>query len=134
RLEIPLKGSYENQLARNGSVETLSLRPGAALFVAPNCWNLPKWHSQVEVMSLLFGQKQLGISIVSAKGAPANQLAANKFSMPTPVSGPIPHILEAMSQLQTAKEPSPALAALASALVHCVRRFVLEFRGSEPTG
>src|SRR6478736_6254877 len=68
RLEIPLKGVYENQLEQNGQIETLRLEPGSVLFAAPNCWNNPTWKRKVSVLSLLFGKKQLGISLVTARG------------------------------------------------------------------
>ncbi len=126
RLEIPLKGNYENQIERNGKIETLCLKPGSALFAAPNCWNLPTWRRKVEVMSLLFGKKQLGISVVSANGPRAPQLVASKFAVPTPVHGPIPHILEAMLELQAAREPAGVFPDLARALIQCVQRLVNE--------
>lgn len=126
RLEIPLKGNYENQFEQHGNIQTLSLVPGTALFAAPNCWNLPTWQRKVEVMSLLFGKKQLGISIVTAKGPDAPQLLANKFAIPTPVHGPIPHLLDAMLELHSAREPWKIFPELARALIQCVQRLVLE--------
>jgi AraC-like DNA-binding protein len=126
RLEIPLKGNYENQMEQNGKMQTLCLRPGSALFAAPNCWNLPTWQRKVEVMSLLFGKKQLGISIVTANGPRSPQLVASKFAVPTPVHGPIPHILEAMLELQATKEPAGVFLDLARALIQCVQRLVHE--------
>lgn len=126
RLEIPLKGIYENQFEQNGRIAKLGLRPGTALFAAPNCWNFPTWQRKVNVLSLLFGKKQLGISLVAAKGPGSPQLIANKFAMPTPVNGPIPHILEAMLELQAAKEPATAFAELTRALLQCVRRLALQ--------
>jgi AraC-like DNA-binding protein len=126
RLEIPLQGQYENQIEQHGKIETVSLRPGSTLFVPPNCWNYPTWERKVEVMSLLFGKEQLGISIVLAKGRTTPQLVANKFAVPAPVSGPIPHILEAMLELNSAREPVRAFPELASALIQCVERLVHE--------
>ena len=126
RLEIPLKGGYENRIEQDGKIETVCLRPGSALFVPPNCWNYPTWERKVEIMSLLFGKKQLGVSIVSARGPTTPQLVANKFAVPSPVSGPIPHILEAMLELHSVKEPSAAFAELAKALIQCVQRLVHE--------
>lgn len=126
RLEIPLHGAYENQIESNGKIETVCLRPGTALFVPPNCWNYPTWKREVEVMSLLFGKKQLGVSIVSAKGRAMPQLVANKFAVPAPVSGPIPHILEAMLELFSVKDPASAFNELATALIQCVERLVHE--------
>jgi AraC-like DNA-binding protein len=132
RLEIPLKGVYENQIEQNGKIATLDLRPGTALFAPPNCWNFPTWNKKVEVMSLLFGRKQLGISVVSAKGPRGPQLLANKFAIPTPVSGPIPHILEAMLELQIAREPAAAFPELTRALLECVQRFAREAPAQQP--
>jgi AraC-like DNA-binding protein len=132
RLEIPLKGVYENQIEQNGKIATLELRPGTALFAPPNCWNFPTWNKRVEVMSLLFGRKQLGISVVSAKGPRGPQLLANKFAIPTPVNGPIPHIVEAMLELQTVREPVAAFPELTRALLQCVQRFAHESPAQEP--
>jgi AraC-like DNA-binding protein len=126
RLEIPLKGNYENQIERDGQIETVDLQPGIALFAAPHCWNLPTWQREVEVMSLLFGKKQLGISIVTARGPDSPQLIASKFTVPTPVHGPIPHILEAMLELHSVREPSGAFPELARALIRCIQHLVYE--------
>jgi AraC-like DNA-binding protein len=126
RLEIPLTGRYENQIEREGKIETVSLTPGSALFVPPNCWNYPTWKRKVEIMSLLFGKKQLGISIVLAKGPRTPHLVVNKFAVPAPMSGPIPHILDAMLELHSVKEPAQAFSELANALIQCVERLVHE--------
>jgi AraC-like DNA-binding protein len=126
RLEIPLQGVYENQIELNGKIETVCLKPGSALFIPPNCWNYPTWGRKVEVMSLLFGKKQLGVSIVSAKGPTTPQLVANKFAVPSPVNGPVPHILEAMLELHSVKEPAAAFVELSRALIQCVQRLVHE--------
>jgi AraC-like DNA-binding protein len=121
RLEIPLSGCYENQIESGGRTVTVCLRPGAALFAAPNCWNLPTWRLSVELMSLLFGKKHLGISIVSGRGPDVLNLAARKFSTPWPVTGPLPHLLEAMVELQASGGPPEAFADLARVLLCCVK-------------
>ena len=132
RLEIPLRGFYENQLEQKGVVQTLSLAPGTALFAPPNCWNLPTWKKRVEVMSLLFGRKQLGISIVTTRGPHEPQLVANKFAVPAPVNGPIPHVLEAMLELHAGRGPSNTFPELARVLVQCVQKLVSESPEPEP--
>jgi AraC-like DNA-binding protein len=126
RLEIPLRGRYDNRIEQDGKIETVSLKPGSALFVPPNCWNYPTWERKVEIMSLLFGKKQLGISIVIAEGPSTPQLAANKFAVPTPVNGPMPHILDAMLELSSVKEPVRAFSELANALIRCIERLAHE--------
>jgi len=124
RLEIPLRGCYENRIETGGQIVTVRLRPGTALFVAPNCWNLPLWRRNVKLMSLLFGSKQLGISIVTAHGPDALQLAAQKFSTSWPLTGPLPCILEAMVELQATGGPPEAFTHLAKALIRCVRELL----------
>ena len=103
---------------------TVQLRPGNALFAAANCWNLPTWKHNVELMSLLFGKKHLGISLVTGRGPDVPQLAAQKFSIPWPLTGPLPHILEAMVELQSAVESQEAFVNLSQALIRCVEELI----------
>ena len=134
RLEIPLEGCYENQIESNGQVVTVQLRPSTALFAPANCWNLPAWRQKVELMSLLFGRKQLGISMVSAPGGRSRQMLVNKFSVPNPVTGPLPHILQAMLELAAGVDAPAVLPELTRALIQCVRALVRESSGRQITG
>jgi AraC-like DNA-binding protein len=124
RLEIPLKGCYENQIEKDGQVVTVRLQPGTALFAAPNCWNLPTWRLNVELISLLFGKKHLGISHVVRRGPEVPQLAAQKFSTPLPITGPLPRILDAMVELQNTGGAQEIYSDLAQALIRCVRELL----------
>lgn len=120
RLEFPLRGCYENQFESGGGIVTVKLRPGTALFAAPNCWNYPVWHPGLELMSLLFGAKQIGISIVTAASRRGPQLDAKKFSIPRPLTGPLPHIIEAMVELQATGGSANIFPDLAQALIKYV--------------
>lgn len=122
RLEVPLSGSYENQIEVDRQITTVQLKPGQALFAPPNCWNLPTWRQPVRLMSLLFGRKQVGISIVTAKISAKPAFVVQKFSQPRPFTGPVPKILEAMIELQVAGGPAEAFPELARALLYCVRQ------------
>ena len=124
RLEIALGGCYENQIEAGGELTTVRLKPGDVLFAAPNCWNLPLWCRGVKLMSLLFGKKQLGVSIVTARGPDALQLNAQKFSVPWPVTGPLPHILEAMVELPGKDESRVIALDLARALIRSVKELL----------
>jgi AraC-like DNA-binding protein len=130
RLEIPLRGCYENQIEINGQTAQVQLRPGDALFAAANCWNLPAWQSGLELMSILFGRKQLGVSIVTARNRQGAHLAAQKFSVPRPLTGPVPHILEAMLQLQATNAVTEVFPELVRALIPCLLEL---FRQPEAT-
>jgi len=120
RLEIPLHGQYRNQLEIDGEIAHAVLRPGMALFAAPNCWNLPEWQPGLELLSIFFGKSQLGVSLVSARSKNYPQLAAKKYSIPRPIGGPVPHLLNALDELLAEDEPSAALTDLTNALIHCV--------------
>jgi AraC-like DNA-binding protein len=120
RLEVPLSGCYENQIESGQHVATVQLKPGDALFAPPNCWNLPTWRRPVRVLSLLFGRKQVGLSIVTSRNPAKPALMAEKFSQPRPLTGPVPKILEALLEVQTAGGPAPAYAGLVQALLHCL--------------
>jgi len=124
RLEIPLAGCYENWIELDGKMVTVQLRPGTALFAAPNCWNLPTWRLKVDLMSLVFGKKHLGISLVKSRGPDLQKLVAGKFSTNWPLTGPLPHMLEALVELQAAGGPTDAFAAQSRALVSCVRKLI----------
>jgi AraC-like DNA-binding protein len=120
RLEIPLKGCYENQIEQNGEIKTVCLRPGTALFSAPNCWNLPTWRFDLELISILFGKKHLGISIVTGSGRDTSRLMAQKLSIPFPLVSPLPHILDAIAELQAANGSPETFVDLSLALIRCV--------------
>ena len=120
RLELPLRGCYENQIESGGNIVTVKVRPGTALFAAPNCWNFPVWHPGLELLSLLFGAKQIGVSLVTAASRQGPQLDARKYTIPRPLTGPLPHLIEAMVELQAAGGSTDVLADLARAIVKLV--------------
>ena len=124
RLEVPLAGAYETQIEAEGMAVTVKLEPGTALFAPPNCWNLPTWRHRGEIISLLLGKKQLGVSLVTTTGGRNPGPTAQKFSRSMPMTGPIPKILEAMLGLQSEGWPSDVMPELVRALLRCVGHFV----------
>ena len=124
RLEIPLKGQYRNQIESGGEIANVVLQPGMALYAAPNCWNLPEWQPGLELLSIGFGRPQLAISLVSARSRNYAQLASKKYSLPRPISGPVPHLLVALAEVLAEDETSPALTDVVRALVACVENLL----------
>lgn len=45
---------------------------GDAIFIPPNCWNKPDWDTDCSVLSILFGRRQLGLSLVSKRKGEAS--------------------------------------------------------------
>ena len=124
RVELPLRGRYENLIEFDRRSTTVTLTPGTALFAPPNCWNLPTWRHPVRLISILFGKKQLGISLVTADGRTNPGLAAQKFSIPRPLTGPLPRVVDAMMELHTVGEPAAAYPALTRALLLCMHEAI----------
>lgn len=120
RLEVPLSGCYENQIETDRDTGLVQLKPGDALFAPPNCWNLPTWRQPVRLMSVLFGKKQIGISIVTSRNPDKPRLLAQKYSQPRPLTGAVSKILDAMIELQATGQPNAPFPELARALLHCL--------------
>ena len=128
RLEVPLTGCYENRIETGGHPTLVRLRPGSVLFAPPNCWNLPTWKYPVQLMSLLLGKKQIGVSFVTLKSPATPVLTVKKFSQPRPLTGPLPKVLDAMVEVNAAGGPADAMPELARALLCCVRDAFLQPR------
>src|SRR5258708_3763750 len=122
RLEIPLHGQYRNQLEIDGEIAHSVLRPGMALFAAPNCWNLPEWQPGLELLSIFFGKSQLGVSLVSARSKNYPQLAAKKYSIPRPIGGPVAHKLNPPAEPLGGDAPKARPPDLTNAPIHWVER------------
>jgi AraC-like DNA-binding protein len=126
RLELPLKGTYENQIEIDGQTAVVCLEPGSALFAAPNCWNLPTWRPGLELLSILFGKKQLGVSLISASGRQFTHVESKKMSIARPLTGPTPAILTALLELQADGGPADIFRDLIRALLRCVEELLAQ--------
>ncbi|WP_419239774.1 helix-turn-helix transcriptional regulator [Photobacterium leiognathi] len=105
RLELVLKGEYVNQLedGEHGICD-VNLMLGDALYIPPNCWNKPHWETECSVLSLLFGKRQIGFSLVSKSKDNPNFFDVQKYSIQAATGHAIDPILSALNML--AKEPT----------------------------
>jgi AraC-like DNA-binding protein len=124
RLEIPVYGEYRNQIENGGTVTDVGLTPGTALYAGPGCWNLPEWQPGLELLSIFFGRTRVGIRLVSSRKRNYPQLACEKYSLPRPISGPIPHVLIALAEALAEDEGNPAVTDLVAALLCCVENLL----------
>lgn len=82
-LVVPLSGGYAIEMAADGQVQEAVLKLGEALFVPPNCWYRPLWSHPGKTMTLLFGRRQTGLSVVSVQGRQVQgPSAVRKFHLP----------------------------------------------------
>jgi AraC-like DNA-binding protein len=124
RLEIPLYGHYQTQIETGGAVTDVVLTPGTALFAGPGCWNLPEWRPGLELLSIFLGRTRLGIRLMSSRARNYPQLACERYSLPRPISGPIPHVLIALAEALAEDEGNPAQTDLVRALLGCVENLL----------
>lgn len=108
RLELAISGEYINKIEdpEQGIVD-ISVLAGDALYVPPNCWNKPDWDTSCSVLSLLFGRRQLGFSLVSKGKGEAGFFDVQKHSIQTRTGHAVDHILQALNALAREPRKSP---------------------------
>jgi len=122
RLSIPLAGCHTMQVAQNGRTETIKPTRGHAVFVPDHAWNKPDWQGHVEVLTLLFGVKQIGVSLVRHKGETQVPSAALKASMDGGYDVPTHSILASLMVLAADHSKGPLARLLTESLLHaCLR-------------
>ncbi|HEX7652312.1 MAG TPA: AraC family transcriptional regulator [Verrucomicrobiae bacterium] len=129
RLEIPLKGSYTNQVESGDGIKQVQITPGTVLFAAPNCWNLPEWQPGLELLTLQFGREQFGISLIAAQSGIYPDLQVRKHSLPRPLNGPLPHMLAVLQEMQAQNTPERTYIPMVTALI-----WALEDQLRQPPG
>lgn len=105
RLELVISGEYLNQIEDPDiGITEVSIMAGDALYIPPNCWNKPNWSEDCSVLSLLFGRRQVGFSLVSKRKGEEGFYDVQKYSIQTRTGHAIDNILEALNAL--AREPN----------------------------
>ena len=68
RMEFVITGEYINKIEDpEFGLTEVKILPGDILYIPPNSWNKPEWNSDCSVLSLLFGKRQLGFSLVQKR-------------------------------------------------------------------
>jgi AraC-like DNA-binding protein len=125
RLSIILDGEDQMEIEREGQARQLKLRAGEAVFVPANCWNKPAWTNPVKVLTLLFGKRQTGISMVCLNRPGATPKTV-KTHFHRPMEGPVPGILDAMMNLPDHASDNPTGRLLSEALLHSCLKLLQE--------
>jgi AraC-like DNA-binding protein len=112
RLELVLDGEYINEMENHEhAIKRIKAKAGDAIFVPPNCWNKPDWDTDCSVLSMLFGRRQLGLSLVSKRKGEVGFFDIQKHSIQTRSGFALDNILEALNSLarETIKKPTDEL-------------------------
>jgi AraC-like DNA-binding protein len=127
RLEFVILGEYPNQIEdpEQGIVD-INFRTRDVLYIPPNCWNKPNWETECSVLSILFGRRQLGFSLVSKHRGEAGFFDVKKYSIPTRTGHAIDSILDALNALAKEKRKSPMDAHLLLALLSYTQSMITD--------
>lgn len=63
---LVLNGCYQVELADGQGSAVRSLKPGDVLYAPANCWYRPTWKHASRTLTVLFGRKQVGFSLVGS--------------------------------------------------------------------
>ena len=122
RLSLPLAGCHTMEVADGGRTEIIKPVRGHAVFIPDHAWNRPDWTGHVDVLTFLFGVKQIGISLVRHKGGSQVPPTAVKASVHGGYDVPTHSILAALMVLAADHSKGPLARLLTESLLHaCLR-------------
>lgn len=118
RLAIPLSGRYPVEIAHCWKTKKIDCTLGEGVFVGRHCWDKPMWTEPVSVLTLLFGKKQVGFSLVTHDGSTNDPEGAIKCSIPISRDGLSSNILDTIISLNEPNARESIGPLLAGALLH----------------
>lgn len=122
RLSLPLAGCHTMEIARCGRTETIKPVRGHAVFVPDHAWNKPDWSGRVDVLTFLFGVKQIGISLVRHKGGSQVPPTAVKASVQGGYDVPTHSILSTLMVMAADHSKGPLARLSTESMLHaCLR-------------
>lgn len=122
RLSLPLAGCHTMEIAHSGRTETIKPVRGHAVFVPDHAWNKPDWTGRVDVLTFLFGVKQIGISLVRHKGGSQVPSIAMKASVHGGYDVPTHSFLATLMVLAADHAKGPLARLSTESLLHaCLR-------------
>ncbi|MCE5200258.1 MAG: AraC family transcriptional regulator [Armatimonadota bacterium] len=132
RLAIPISGVYPVEIARSWKTRQVDCVPGDGVFVGRHCWDRPRWTQAVSVLTILFGKKQIGFSLVTHDGVTDDPEGAIKCSVPISRDSLPANILDTLISLNDpfARESIGPL--LAGALLHSCALILKKPEASQP--
>ena len=124
RLSLVLDGVHPMTLSRSHRAKEIELRKGQALFVPSNVWNKPAWTGGGEVLTFLFGKKQLGISLTAHTGSGTEPRAMDKLSLSRPLDKLTSNLIEALTALPLASDREKLNCSVVESLLHAILLYI----------
>lgn len=121
RLTITLAGTHKMELEVAGLPQTISSGRGDAVFIPGNCWNKPDWQASGTILNILFGRKQVGLSMVQQTIPLETPESVVKTAIPGSLDHASYRMLEALHEFGQRPEADAICQLLVKALLHsCV--------------
>jgi AraC-like DNA-binding protein len=132
RLSLPLSGCHTMEIARSGRTETIKPVRGHAVFVPDHAWNKPDWTGRVDVLTFLFGVKQIGISLVRHKGGAQVPPTAVKASVQGGYDVPTHSILSTLMVMAADHSKGPLARLSTESMLHACLRLLKSPQAQRP--
>jgi AraC-like DNA-binding protein len=132
RLSVPLAGCHAMQMAQGGRTEWIRPVRGHAVFIPDHAWNKPDWTGHADVLTFLFGVKQIGISLVRHKGGSEVPPTAVKASVQGGYDVPTHSILAALMVLAADHSKGPLARLLIESMLHACMRLLKSPQAQRP--
>ena len=133
RITITIEGKNRMEIEQNNRIKTIEPQSQHAVFIPPNCWNKPEWTTPTKVLTILFGKRQTGFSLITADGSGEQNLKAEKFALPRPVTGVTEKILQSVLELHDTNNQFKGFPQLVESLLHCCLLLISESRSQQRT-
>lgn len=115
RLTVTLRGRGSVWIEHGGKARLVHARAGEAVVVPANCWNRPTWTGSGVDLNLLFGPKQVGLSLVAHDHRRRTPAAVCKAALPAAWDDAPRNLMQALLELHT--DPAGAAVPLVEALL-----------------
>jgi AraC-like DNA-binding protein len=105
RIEFVLSGSFRNTICDVfARIVDFQLGRGDCLFIGANRWNRPVWSKDTTVVSLLFGSRHLGLSLMTWSAAAEAFTHVEKRNCQIPANSPLYQMLNALAGFQSEEQ------------------------------
>ncbi len=122
RLAITLAGTHKMELEVAGAPQMVTSYPGDVVFIPANCWNRPDWQANGKVLNILFGRKQIGLSLVQQSIPLDTPETVVKSAIPGSLDHASHKILEALHDFGQQATADAICRSLVQALLHACMR------------
>ncbi|MFM5339067.1 helix-turn-helix transcriptional regulator [Aeromonas enteropelogenes] len=135
RLELILSGHYINEVwSPEGETQSIWMGQREAMYIPPNCWNKPNWDSDCSIVSVLFGKRRIGFSLVNKHKGDTGFSDVKKHNIHTGAGYVLDYILLSLNTLAQEQVKTPMDNYLLKALLSCLRQLLVESKHDQNHG